>query len=62
MPLSVIFFAHPLLLLFKWRATAKQKVEAKAYANQTLIFIINCVKMPKASLSLSMRRCLQVYS
>ena len=29
------------------------RVEAMVYANQTSIFIVNCVKMPKASLSLS---------
>ena len=30
------------------------QVEANVHANQTSIFIVNCVKMPKASLSLSM--------
>ena len=40
--------------------------EAKVYTNQTSIFIVDYMKMPKTSVInasfLSLRRCLQVYS
>ena len=45
------------------------RVEAKVYTNQTSIFIVDRMKMPKNlslllswSVFLSLRRCLQVYS
>ena len=56
----IVFFAYSFLTLFKWPNNMENiRVEAKVYTNQTSIFIVDCMKMPKTA---AMRRCLQGFS